>query len=706
MTEESKRLRVLLIEDSEDDVLLISRVLRHGGFNPSCEQVFTPNAVVNALQKQCWDVVLSDYNLPGFSGTDALKLLQNSGLDLPFIIVSGAIGEETAVRVMQAGAHDYIMKNNLARLNPAIERELREAKIRRSRRMAIEDLRLAAKVFESSVEGILITDVDSRILRVNQAFCKITGYEQDEIIGRTPKLLRSGRHDQAFYQEMWQRLIEYGYWQGEVWNRRKNGEIYPEWLSISVVRNEDGQITHYIGGFTDLSEQKWAEERIQHLTHYDALTDLPNRSLFRSRFKQPMLTALRNERRVALLHLDIDRFIKVNDTLGHHIGDRLLQQVGRRLVANIHDRDFVARFGGDEFAIACPDLDHSVEVEAIAQSIMNVFSEPFWVEGREIFLTPSIGIALFPDDTDDYDELLKFADTAVHHAKRQGGTFQFYHRGMNVDSADRLRMENALRRALDRQEFQLHYQPQVNLESGHIVGAEALLRWKPMAGGTVLPEQFIPLLEETGLVISVGEWVLRSACAHLRTLQQSSHQPIAISVNLSPMQFRHKDLVGMIRSVLDETGIDARWLELEITESSVMEEPEQALTTLQQLFSMGIRLAVDDFGTGYSSLGYLKKFPLNLLKIDRSFVADIAVDQDDAAIVDSIIAMAHRLNLEVVAEGIERQNQLDFLRQHECDVGQGFLYARPMPFQQLMEMLDHDHNIRNKLQTLKQGNYV
>ncbi len=692
MNGDLRKLNVLIIEDSEDDVLLMLRALRNGGFQPNYQHVENPDHIKTALASHTWDVVLCDYNLPQFIGTEALRLIQDLNLDIPFIIVSGAIGEETAVNAMRSGAHDYIMKNNLTRLAPVIERELREAKIRNSRRSALEDLRLAAKVFESSVEGIVITDAQTRILRVNQSFCDITGYAQEEVIGLTPTMLQSRRHDAEFFKEMWRSIKRHGYWQGEVWNRRKNGEIFPVWLSISSVKKPDGEVSHYIGGFTDLSEQKSAEERIQHLTHYDALTDLPNRTLFHARFKQPMLNALRYNRRVALLHLDIDRFIKINDTLGHHIGDRLLQQVGRRLVASIHDRDFVGRFGGDEYAIACPDLDQSVEVSAIAQSIMNVFSEPFWVEGREIFLTPSIGIALFPDDTDDYDELLKFADTAVHHAKRQGGTYQFYHRGMNVDSANRLKMENALRRALDRQEFKLYYQPQVNLGTGQITGAEALLRWKPSNQDMVYPEQFIPLLEETGLIISVGEWVLRSACYQLRALQNTVQSPIPISVNLSPMQFRHKDLVGMIESVLEETGIDAHWLELEITETSVMEDPEHALGTLKQLYGMGIRLAVDDFGTGYSSLSYLKKFPLDVLKIDRSFVSDLAHDLDDAAIVDSIIAMAHRLNLKVIAEGIENQGQIDFLQNHECDIGQGFFYSKPMPAEHLTDWLINEQS--------------
>ncbi|MDH5326511.1 MAG: EAL domain-containing protein [Gammaproteobacteria bacterium] len=683
----AKKLNILLVEDSQDDLCLVLRVLNNGGLDANCVRVENRGEMLSALQSRQWDVVLSDYNLPGFSGTEALQLLQSTGIDLPFIIVSGAIGEETAVTVMRAGAHDYIMKNNLARLVPAIERELREVQVRRARIAASEDLRLAAKVFESSVEGIVITDAETRILRVNKAFTNITGYTQADILGQTPKILRSGRHSEDFYKEMWHSINEKGYWQGEVWNRRRSGEIYPEWLSISVVRTENNEVSHYIAGFTDLSAQKWAEERIQHLTHYDALTDLPNRTLFRSRFKQPMVNALHNNRRVALLHLDLDRFIKINDTLGHHTGDRLLQQVSRRLVASIHDRDFVSRFGGDEFAIACPDLDQSVEVDAIAHSVMKVFSEPFWVEGREIFLTPSIGIAIFPDDTQDYDELVKFADTAVHHAKRQGGSYQFYHKAMNVDSADRLKMESALRRALDRQEFELYFQPQIHLTSDNIIGFEALLRWKPTNNEIVLPNQFIPLLEETGLIISVGEWVLRSACLHIRRLMDTINMPIPIAVNLSPTQFRYKDLVGMIRTVLDETGVDPCWLELEITETSVMEDPEHALETLKSLYDMGIRLAIDDFGTGYSSLSYLKKLPLNVLKIDQSFVSDIVHDKDDAAIVDSIIAMSHRLNLKVVAEGIEDKAQLEFLREHDCDIGQGFLYAQPMRADQVVEML-------------------
>lgn len=686
-----KHLKVLNIEDSEDDLALILHALTKGGFDTSYKRVDTAVELQKALQEESWDIILSDYNLPGFDGTAALKILQSTGLDIPFIVVSGAIGEETAVGVMRVGAHDFIMKDSLARLVPAIERELREVKVRQAKMRADKDLQLAAQVFESSVEGIMITDADSRILRINGAFTEITGYNEEEVSGRTPAILQSGRHDREFFEKLWQSIQEQGYWQGEIWNRRKNGEIYPEWLTISLVKDTNGNVTHYVGGFTDLSKQKQAEERIHHLTHYDALTELPNRMLFRARFKQPMLSALRKNKRVALLHLDIDRFITINDTLGHRAGDRLLQQVGRRLAATIHDRDIVARLGGDEFAIACPDLELDVDISAIAQSVMNAFSEPFWVDGDEVFMTPSVGVSIYPDDSDNYDGLVKCADTAMHHAKGTGGTYQFYHMSMNIDAADRLNMENALRRALDRQEFVLYYQPQVEIGSGRIIGVEALLRWRRGGDSMVLPDQFIPLLEQTGLIISVGEWALRSACYEIRSWQQAGvAENLPVAVNLSPTQFRHKELVGIVRAVLEETGVSPQMLELEITEGSVMEDPESALMTLNELHQMGVSIAIDDFGTGYSSLSYLKLFPIDVLKIDRSFVADISNDQENAVIVDTIIAMAHRLNLKVIAEGIEDTIQQDYLKEQGCDHGQGYLFGKPMPSSEIIQLLTQD----------------
>ncbi len=687
MREAHKPLKVLHIEDSPDDLALILRALRAGGFEPSYRCVENALELRTALVED-WDIILSDYNLPGFSGAEALHIVQQTERDIPFIIISGAIGEETAVEVMRSGAHDFIMKGSFARLVPAIERELREAEVREARRLAEADLHLAAKVFESSVEGIVITDAQSNILRINHAFSTITGYTEQDVYGKTPKLLQSGRHSDDFYTELWQNVNQQGYWQGEIWNRRKNGEIFPEWLTISAVRDAYGEVTHYIGGFTDLSSQKQAEERIHQLTHYDALTELPNRLLFRARFKQPMLRALRNNKRVALLHLDLDRFIAVNDTLGHRAGDRLLQQVGRRLAATIHDRDFVARFGGDEFAIACPDLDLNVDITAICLSIRQSFDQPFWVDGREVFITPSIGVAIYPDDSDNYDELVKCADSAMHHAKQSSSVHQFYDKSLNFDSADRLNMENALRRALDREEFLLYYQPQVNMRTGKIIGVEALLRWQRGDEGMYYPNQFIPLLEQTGMILQVGEWVLNAACKQVQAWYRSGIKNVPpVAVNLSPMQFRQVDFVTVVRRVLNETGLDAHCLELEITEGSVMEDPESALGILKALHTMGVRLAIDDFGTGYSSLSYLSRFPLDVLKIDQSFVADIHVGGDNMVIVDAIIAMALRLNLKIIAEGIESTQQRQYLQSVGCDLGQGYLLGKPMPSDGIAKLL-------------------
>jgi diguanylate cyclase (GGDEF)-like protein/PAS domain S-box-containing protein len=681
-------LRVLLIEDSEDDATLTLLQLKKGGYEPVCRRVDTEDSMREALASQDWDIILSDYNMPEFSGPAALALLRTSGIDIPFIGISGTIGEETAVELMKSGAHDYIMKDNLARLVPAIKRELREAEVRRARQQAEADLRLSAKVFESSVEGVIITDHEGQILRVNRAFTDITGYTEAEVVGHTPSILQSGRHDKKFYKHLWLTIKEQGHWQGEIWNRRKNGEIFPEWLTISAVTGDNGEVTHFIGGFTDLSQQKQAEDRINHLMYYDALTDLPNRTLFRDRFKQSMLCAQRDGRRAAFLLFDLDRFVNINDTLGHQVGDQLLQQVGRRLTEFVRNQDSVARFGGDEFAVAMPDLEHDTDPKTLVQALIGAFSEPFRVAGREVFIAPSVGAALFPDDSGSYDELVQFADTAVHVAKREGGaSYQFYKKTMNADAGMRFNMESALRRALEREEFRLYYQPQFSMASGRIIGVEALLHWQRNDEGLVLPGRFIPLLEETSLIIPVGEWVLRQACADHKALLAKGAETLSFSVNLSPRQFRDKGLVGMIRSVIEESGVDPKELELEITESSMMEDPEFALQTLLACHDMDIRIAIDDFGTGYSSLSYLKRFPLDVLKIDQSFVADIPDDEDDAAIIDAIIAMAHRLKLEVIAEGVETEEQAAFLRDHDCDNVQGYLYARPLPYDKLVARL-------------------
>jgi len=675
-----KPLRVLMIEDSEDDAELILLHLKKGGFAPEHTRVETSDEMQEALQGATWDIIFSDYNMPRFNGLLALGLLRSNQIDTPFILISGAVGEETAVAAMRAGANDYIMKDKLARLVPVIERELREVDMRLARYKAEQELHLTARVFESSMEAMVITDAESKILRVNKAFIEMTGYKEHEIIGETPKILHSGRHAKDFYHEMWLSLGRNGFWRGEVWNRRKNGEVYPGWLTISAVHNSEGEVTHYISGATDLSEQKETEQRIQHLMYYDALTELPNRTLFRERFKKIMARALHEEKRVAFFHIDMDRFIAVNDTFGHRVGDRILKQVGSRLQEFVTEHDIVARFSGDEFAVAMPDLADKDCVEELTRNLINAFSEPFNAFGNELFLTPNIGVAIFPDDSEHFDELVCFADTALHKTKRRGGGgYQLYEKAMNSDAAERMSTENALRRALDKDEFKLYYQPQISMESGDIIGLEALLRWQRPDMKLVPPSMFIPLLEENGLIVPVGEWVLKQACREHAGWVKAGYAPGRIAINLSALQFRNKNLVSSIKSALNEAGCSPHMLELEITESSVMDDPEFALETLNICHEMGVRLAIDDFGTGYSSLSYLKRFPLDILKIDQSFVAEIPEDEDDAAIIDTIIAMAHRLKLDVIAEGVENAAQAEFLREHGCNYVQGYYYGRPMP---------------------------
>ena len=683
----SEVLRILMVEDSEDDTELTLRQIRKGGYEPSLLRVDTAEQMRAALEGESWDLVLSDYHLPTFSGAAALQLLHDSGRDYPFIVVSGAIGEETAVSLMREGAHDYIMKDNLARLVPAIERELREVEVRRAHNKAEADLRLAAKVFEGSVEGIMITDADACILRVNRAFQEITGYSEQEVVGKTPRVLQSGRHDETFYRDLWSSMKQGGYWQGEIWNRRKNGEVFPEWLTISSVRDSDGKVSHYIGGFTDLSHQKRAEEHIEHLMYYDPLTDLPNRALFRDRFRHAMLQARRGGDQQAFLLLDLNQFIKVNETLGHHIGDQLLNRVGQRLARSVRAQDVVARLGGDEFAIALRVQHGTSDLLAQLKVILDAFASPFRIADEELFLTPKIGLSLYPDDAGDYDELLRYAEAALRHAKQIGATFQFFERSLSSDAHERLNMENALRRALEREEFELHYQPQMDAASGRIIGLEALLRWRRGGEEMVMPGQFIPLLEETGLIIPVGEWVLQQACRDQRRWLDAGYAPLHIAVNLSPRQFRNRNLVEMIHAALSDNDIVPGLLELEITESSIMDDPEFALRTLQACHERGIRIAIDDFGTGYSSLSYLKRFPLDVLKIDQSFVADIPGDSEDEAIIDAIIVLGHRLNLRIIAEGVETAEQLGFLREQGCDWLQGYYFARPMPYEELLPRL-------------------
>ena len=553
------------------------------------------------------------------------------------------------------------------------------------------DLRLAASVFEHSPYAITVTDPNAIILRVNPAFCAITGYAASEVVGVNPRILQSGLHDRAFYQNFWRSLLETGQWKGELRNVRKNGQIYPEWLNIRAVRNADNEVTHYVGIFSDLSEHKEAERQLEYLSNYDALTGLPNRVLFQDRLDRAVARVRRGERVLALLFLDLDRFKLINDTLGHDAGDLLLKGAARRLRECVRDSDTLSRISGDQYAILLENVANVADVASKAEELLDAMSKPFVILGNEIFSSLSIGITLCPLDGSDPATLLKNADAAMFRAKERGrNNFQFFSADMTAGVFEALRMENALRRALEHEEFELLYQPQLDLREHRVIGVEALLRWHSRDFGLVLPARFIPLAEKSGLIVPIGEWVLRTACAQAKAWQDAGQQPIKIAVNLSAVQFRQSDLAGQVRQALDATGLEAKWLELEITESVVMEDVDRTIHTLMELKALGCELSVDDFGTGYSSLSYLKRFPVDTLKIDQSFVRGLGTDSDDTAVVNAVIGLGESLALKLVAEGVETHQQLACLADRSgnaCVAVQGYYFSRPKTADELAEFL-------------------
>ncbi len=551
-------------------------------------------------------------------------------------------------------------------------------------RRAEKGLRMAATVFEHSTAAILVTDPAGYIVQVNETFSRVTGFAPAQVLDQLPGLLTADRQQANHLNYVIGQLRQRGSWEGEVWLKRKSGEIFPAWVGITAVQDEEGDLVSYVCFFSDISERKASEERIHRLAYYDGLTHLPNRTLFQDRLHHALQQAERHQEWLVLMFLDLDRFKPINDSLGHAAGDRMLKEVALRLSACVGDEDTVARMGGDEFTLL---LHAQASREAalhqaihVAEQILASLARPFILEGREFFVTASVGIALSPQDGDELSQLMKNADTAMYHAKERGkNNFQFYQAEMNASALERLELESDLRHALEQDQFVLHYQPQFSGDGRRLTGAEALLRWQHPRRGLVPPDQFIPVLEELGLVVEVGDWVLREACRQLKCWHQEQIRVPKISVNLSARQFSEGDLHKRVAAVLEDSGLPAACLELELTESILMQDVSVALQTLTDLKRLGLCLAIDDFGTGYSSLNYLKQFPIDVLKIDRSFVDGLPDGEQDSQIARAIIAMAHSLNLAVIAEGVETQAQLDFLREHDCDQVQGYLLGRPIP---------------------------
>ncbi|WP_187808633.1 EAL domain-containing protein [Aquipseudomonas alcaligenes] len=554
-------------------------------------------------------------------------------------------------------------------------------------RRAERDLRMAATVFEHSTAAIMVTDPAGYIVQTNKTFQRITGYASEAVLDQLPAMLTADRQQAGHLNFILAQLNQHGIWEGELWLKRHNGEQYPAWVGITAVQDDDGDLVSYVCFFNDISERKASEQRIHRLAYYDALTLLPNRTLFQDRLHTALQHAERHEEWVVLMFLDLDRFKPINDSLGHAAGDRMLKDVAVRLAACVDEDDTVARMGGDEFTLLLQPRNTRAgalnRAISVAEQILASLAQPFVLQGREFFVTASIGIALAPQDGDELSQLMKNADTAMYHAKERGkNNFQFYQADMNATALQRLELESDLRHALEQNQFQLYYQPQFSGDGKRLTGVEALLRWQHPRRGLVPPGEFIPVLEELGLVVQVGDWVLEEACRQLKAWHAAQVRVPKISVNLSARQFADGQLAMRISRTLEDSGVPPACLELELTESILMRDVGETLQILASLKRLGLCISVDDFGTGYSSLNYLKQFPIDVLKIDRSFVDGLPGGEQDAQIARAIIAMAHSLNLAVIAEGVETQEQLDFLREHDCDEVQGFLFGKPMPAKQ------------------------
>lgn len=551
------------------------------------------------------------------------------------------------------------------------------------------------RVFEQCSEAVMVTDSDNRIVAVNAAFSHLTGYDASEALGQNPRILSAGRAEPKLYEEMWQALESESYWQGEIWDRRKDGRLFPKWLVISVLRNAAGDVENYVACFTDISERKEAADRLMHLAYHDPLTHLPNRLAFDSQLELIIRSCTRDNQQMALMLIDLDRFKSVNDTLGHHVGDNLLKSVALRLRECVRASDVVARLGGDEFVVVLPEIENALTAASVAGKVQRLLADRHEVGEHELFATPSIGISIFPSDGRDGDTLLRNADVAMYHAKGAGrNNYQFYAERMNEAAGERLAMENALRLAVSNIttascQFSLHFQPQMHVKSGQIVCLEALARWTHPTLGSIPPSRFIALAEDTGLIQPLGDWVFWESCRHARMLKDLGFHDLRIAVNISAQQLRHENLPLMVRGAMACYELSPNDLELEITESTAMQNPEITLSILNQLSDMGIALAIDDFGTGYSSLAYLKHLPIHRLKLDQSFVKDIESDISDAAICSATIALGHNLSLELVAEGVETTAQRNFLTKLGCDVLQGYLYSKPLP---ASGIIDYLHN--------------
>ncbi|QKV51665.1 putative bifunctional diguanylate cyclase/phosphodiesterase [Comamonas antarctica] len=579
-----------------------------------------------------------------------------------------------------------------------LQRLLRSEAVRRAalerralrRRAENARQRLAATVVDNTIEGVVVTDANSVILSVNAAFTRVLGYTEQEMLGQTPRMFKSGRHGQDFYDAMWDSMRRTGHWQGEIWNRRKNGEVFPERMSLSAVYDSTDRITHYVCMFTDITAEKAQQKRLEYLARKDPLTGLDNRAWFVERLEEALAASTAESRKLAVLLININRLRDFNDSYGHAVGDQVLCHVATRVQAALRPGDLIGRMTGDEIAVAARDLGNEVDAAQLAQRLIAAAAEPWHLpDGMEMRASVSIGMSLYPHHAATAEALLQGAHSAVYVAKQHSGAdaWCFFQEDMTQAARERLELEARLRQALGEGHLQLYYQPQVDIATGRLTGAEALLRWLDPVEGLISPARFIPIAESSGVIGPMGEWVIRETCAQGRRWRDLGLPEITLAVNVSLHQFLLTDIVGCTQAALADADFPAALFELEITESALAQQPEEALQVLRRLSSLGLRLAIDDFGTGYSSLAHLKRFPIDVLKIDQGFIRDIPQSADDMAISAAVIAMGHSMGLTVLAEGVETAAQLDFLRARGCDHFQGYFCSRPLPadaFEQLL----------------------
>ncbi len=678
----TKKALFFVVDDDAVTRLMLCRFLERIGYVTM--SMSDGAEAVEAFSEHPPDIVLLDAKMPNMNGFDACEKMKGlpGGERVPVLMITGLNDDESVDRAYKVGAADFITKPiHWAILRNRVRYLLQNIEFERR-------LFLASSVYENTNEGIVVTDPEANIQSVNPAFSRITGYSDVEAIGRRMNLIRSGRHDVNFYKRFWDALKETGKWQGEFWNRRKDGTIYPQWLNISAIRGADGKTRNYVGIFSDLTALKESEENLLYLLGHDTLTDLPNRHLLQERLSYAINEAKSGGQMVAILLMDLDRFKVINDTMGHDVGDRLLVEVAKRLRQGLENNGTLGRMGGDEFGFIMPKLTHAEVAGQTAQTMLKTLIQAFVIDDMEYFIGASIGIGIYPLDGEDVKTLIKNTDAAMYHAKEQGrNNFQFYRNTLNTTSMARMLMEGSLRSALEKEEFFLCYQPQMDVKSGRMIGAEALIRWQHPLQGTISPGEFIPLAEETGLIIPMGHWALETACRQVKEWQESGFPPLRMAVNLSGIQFRQPDFTDQVTGVLNGTGIETSWLELELTESIAMGDVEETFAKLNTLSNLSVKLAIDDFGTGFSSLSYLKRFPIDTLKIDQSFVRNCTTDPEDAAIIRTFIGLAHSLGLSVIAEGVETEDQLEFLKSHNCNEIQGYYYSRPLKVDDFAEFL-------------------